>query len=409
MKKTSRSVSILILAQACASAASAQTRIDAAASRPMSPVFASAVSAPALTTAFLASPSILSAAALTAPAPLAAPSLPSAQSAAAAIPAAAAVAPAAAPAAASRAEALAAPALAGLRAEQDGIDRPAQPGEAASAPALQARFNASFDGAVPPSGEYRAPTWNDQTKIDEAARRAVTLSPTAAALQNEFARNGGRTSIDERYRADYQGAAFGHQYAPGVVLTRDVIDNAPWEFIQSIAARAQVENNSWYADVPASAEKLTAAVVNSLLVFGELTNSTSHAQSWATDKDHKSLDGSYVMWTWYEQLLNYARSTAHLNDSKLFAWVRDSLSKMVSGNSAYQYSLWEMLKGTYYRPGSALNGQQLPAGAPRIDQATYDRAAQKIYGSDGRGTRAPNAQGNVMEWALGWLKKRGEF
>ena len=282
----------------------------------------------------------------------------------------------------------------------------------------EAEFGAHYDGSIqdgvdfPPNADFRAPNDVQQAKISEAARLASARSMTARSLQTEFANRGGGYLIDYRPDADYQSAAFRDQFGrPGVVLTREVIDHAPWEFIQAAVARAQSINNRWCDDVPPSAEKLTAAMIQSLTAFGELSGSTSRSQGWATDKDHQARDGRYVMWTWYEQALAYARSSAHLVDSQFFTWSRDFLSKLVSRKSAYQYSLWEMLTGAYSRPGTALHEQALPADAPRIDEATYNRGSQKIYGVNGRGKPAPGHEDetSAVSWFLSWLKQRNEI
>ena len=227
-------------------------------------------------------------------------------------------------------------------------------------------------------------------------------------------------------------AAVDHFGRPVILLTNDLLnrDNghwediyrgAPWEFIAAVIAREQVLHNSWYGAIPASAEKLAVSFMSMVRVFVDLTNGTS--RSWATDKDYQAVPNdrsTYTQWNWFEQLVAAARDAArgvgtnsgHLIDSQFFSWIRDFTAPQDKGAiSAFQYSLWEQYDGKYYRPGDAKNGQPLPPGAPRIDKATYDRAAQVAYGSDGKGS----AQNGGLDaqtaygWIIKWLKDRREI
>ncbi len=198
----------------------------------------------------------------------------------------------------------------------------------------------------------------------------------------------------------------------------DIYRGAPWEFIAAVIAREQVFYSSWYMAIPASAEKLAASFMNMTRVFVDLTNGTS--RSWATDKDYRFVVGGdrYLQWDWFEQLVAAARAavmgagtnTGHLIESKFFSWIRDFTAPQEKGAiPAFQYSLWEQFDGKYYRPGDAKNGLPLPADAPRIDKATYDRAAYTAYGADGKGNAQNVDQQTVYGWIIQWLKNRREI
>lgn len=290
---------------------------------------------------------------------------------------------------------------------------------------------ARFDGAS--FGSYRNLDFGERQKIDATERFASNGSPVFRSLNDEFRRQGGYYLLDNNPNAKYMAAAaVDRQNRPVILLTTDLLNRyngrseeayrgAPWEYIASVIAREQVFFNSWYAAIPASAEKLAVTFMNMTRVFVDLTNGTS--RSWATDKDYQSVPGdrsSYAQWSWFEQLVAAARAAAqgtgtnvgHLIDSKFYSWVRDYTAPQdKAAMPAFQYSLWEMLDGRYYRPGDAKNGQPLPANAPRIDQATYDRAANVAYGADGKGN---DARGNrdaqtAYGWIIQWLKDRFEI
>lgn len=302
--------------------------------------------------------------------------------------------------------------------------------------------------AAVPEGPSPARGWEDSGRLfdgsrrlygSEAAKVEATLrygaagSAVFASLNGEFRSQGGYFVLDRNPNAKYMAAAAVDAAGrPVIVLTNDLLNRyngrsedmyrgAPWEFIASVIAREQVFFNAWYSVIPASAEKLAISFMNMSRVFVDLTNGTS--RSWATDKDYQAVSGdrsTYTQWNWFEQLVAAARdaargvgtNTGHLIDSKLFSWVRDWTAPQEKASvPAFQYSLWEQLDGHYYRPGDARNGQPLPPGAPRIDQATYDRAAQTAYGADGKGS-APqgglDAQ-SAYGWIIQWLKDRFEI
>ena len=286
---------------------------------------------------------------------------------------------------------------------------------------------------TPNFGPHRQLSYNEQGKLDATLRYGANGSQVFFSLNNEFANQGGYYLLDSNPNAKYMAAAAMDQNRrPVIVLTDDLLNRfngrhedsyrgAPWEFIASVIAREQVFFNAWYAVIPASAEKLAISYMNMTRVFVDLTNGTS--RSWATDKDYQAVSGdrsTYTQWNWFEQLVAAARAaargvgtnTGHLIDSKLFSWARDWTSVQDKASvPSFQYSLWEMYDGKYYRPGDAKNGQPLPPGAPRIDKATYDRAAQTAYGSDGKGS-APqgglDAQ-TAYGWIIQWLKDRFEI
>ena len=283
-----------------------------------------------------------------------------------------------------------------------------------------------FDGA------YRRLEGAEQAKLEATVRYGASGSQVFAALNGEFHNQGGYFVLDRDPNARYMAAAaVDSSRRPVIVLTYDLLNRyqgrpedmyrgAPWEFIASVIAREQVFYNGWYGVIPASAEKLAISYMNMTRVFVDLTNGTS--RSWATDKDYQAVAGdrsSYTQWNWFEQLVAAARSASagagtssgHLIESKFFSWVRDFTAGQDKASvPAFQYSLWEQLDGRYYRPGDARNGQPLPPGAPRIDQAAYDRAAGTAYGVDGKG-RAPNGeldQQSAYGWIIKWLKDRFE-
>lgn len=295
-----------------------------------------------------------------------------------------------------------------------------------------------FDGAgnretgaqlVDPNfGPYRRLSWNEQSKLDTTVRYGANGSQVFAALNGEFTNQGGYYLLDSNPNAKYMAAAAVDQNRrPVIILTHDLLNRyqgrsedsyrgAPWEFIASIIAREQVFYNAWYSVIPAAAEKLAISYMNMTRVFVDLTNGTS--RSWATDKDYQAVSGdraTYTQWKWFEQLVAASRAAArgvgtnsgHLLDSKFFSWVRDwTAPQDKAAIPAFQYSLWEQYDGRYYRPGDAKNGQPLPPGAPRIDKATYDRAAHTAYGTDGKGTPDQN---NAYGWIIKWLKDRFEI
>jgi hypothetical protein len=300
-----------------------------------------------------------------------------------------------------------------------------------------------FDGALnsqtgaqlvdPRFGSYRRLAWNEQAKLDATVRYGSNGSQVFQSLNGEFQSQGGYYLLDSNPNARYlSAAAVDSNNRPVIILTHDLLNRyngrsedeyrgAPWEFIAAMIAREQVFYNNWYGVIPASAEKLAISYMNMTRVFVDLTNGTS--RSWATDKDYAAVAGTrtdYTQWNWFEQLVAAARSaaqgagtnTGHLIESKFFSWVRDyKASEDKSAVPAFQYSLWEQLDGRYYRPGDSKNGQPLPAGAPRIDKAAYDRAAGTAYGADGKGNGANGAldQNTAYGWIIKWLKDRFEF
>ncbi len=370
----------------------------------------------------LTAPSLVPSLAVMAPA-LAAPSVtPAAAVTAAIVPAA--VLPAAQPLAlqAARASAASAP-----------LDGPSDWSDA----------NRRFDGAGnretgaqlvdPRFGPYHRLNYNEQGKIDATVRYGANGSQVFAALNGEFSNQGGYYLLDSNPNAKYMAAAAVDQNRrPVIILTYDLLNRyqgrsedsyrgAPWEFIASVIAREQIFYNAWYSVIPAAAEKLAISYMNMTRVFVDLTNGTS--RSWATDKDYQAVSGdrsTYTQWNWFEQLVAAARSAArgvgtnsgHLLDSKFFSWVRDwTAGQDKAAIPAFHYSLWEQYDGRYYRPGDAKNGSALPPGAPRIDKATYDRAARTAYGSDGKGSAQNGGldQQNAYGWIIQWLKDRFEI
>jgi len=314
---------------------------------------------------------------------------------------------------------------------------------ASDAPGAQAPGDAGrgFDGNLETGarlvdanfGPYRRLYGSEQDKLNATVRYGANGSQVFAALNGEFQSQGGYYLLDSDPNAKYMAAAaVDNNRRPVIILTHDLLNRyngrsgdmyrgAPWEFIASVIAREQVFYNAWYSVIPASAEKLAISFMNMSRVFVDLTNGTS--RSWATDKDYQAVSGdrsTYTQWNWFEQLVAAARSAAqgvgtnsgHLIDSKLFSWARDWTAPQEKASiPAFQYSLWEQFDGRYYRPGDAKNGQPLPPGAPRIDKAAYDRAAQTAYGADGKGS-APqgglDAQ-SAYGWIIRWLKDRFEI
>lgn len=317
------------------------------------------------------------------------------------------------------------------------------PDGSAQGPVDRSDLNRLFDGAGntetgaqlvdPRFGSYRRLYGSEQGKLDATLRYGSNGSQVFASLNDEFSRQGGYYLLDGNPNAKYMAAAAVDQNRrPVIILTYDLLNRyngrsediyrgAPWEFIASVIAREQVFYNAWYASIPASAEKLAASFMNMTRVFVDLTNGTS--RSWATDKDFQAVSGdraTYTQWNWFEQLVAAARDAAagagtnsgHLIDSKFFSWVRDwTAPQDKAAVPAFQYSLWEQYDGHYYRPGDAKNGQPLPAGAPRIDKATYDRAAQTAYGSDGKGSAQNGGTDTTSAygWIIQWLKDRFEI
>jgi hypothetical protein len=284
----------------------------------------------------------------------------------------------------------------------------------------------------PNFGPYRRLYGSEQAKLEATLRYGANGSQVFAALNGEFQNQGGYYLLDSNPNARYMAAAAVDQNRrPVIVLTHDLLNRyngrsediyrgAPWEFIASVIAREQIFYNAWYAVIPASAEKLAISYMNMTRVFVDLTDGKSNL--WATDKDYQATAGdrtTYTQWNWFEQLVAAARAavqgagtnSGHIIESKFFSWVRDwTAGQDKAAVPAFQYSLWEQFDGKYYRPGDAKNGQPLPPGAPRIDKATYDRAANTAYGADGKG-RAQNGQldqQTAYGWIIQWLKDRFE-
>ncbi|MEK7232849.1 MAG: hypothetical protein AAB268_03465 [Elusimicrobiota bacterium] len=282
-------------------------------------------------------------------------------------------------------------------------------------------------------GGYRQLSASERIKVEATLRFGADKSPVFRALNAEFVRKGGSYLLDSNPKARYAAAAsVDSHFRPVITLTYDLLNRyqgrnddmyrgAPWEFIASVIAREQIFFNDWYAPIPFSAEKLAVSFMNMTRVFVDLTDGTS--KSWATDKDYQATAGdntTYTQWSWFEQLRAAGRdaargagtNTGHLIDSKFFSWVRDWIAPQdKSAIPAFQFSLWEQLKGLYYRPGNSKNGQPLPMDAPRIDRKTYDGAAEVAYGSDGKGNNPNGAldTSTAYGWIIQWLKDRREI
>ena len=315
-----------------------------------------------------------------------------------------------------------------------------------TAPGPQDPFNGwsngarSFDGARggaafidTQSYRYRQLNGGERAKLDATVRAASGSSAVFRDLNSEFQSKGGYFVLDTDQSARFMSAAaVDRNNRPVIVLTWDLLNRyngkweeiyrgAPWEFIAASIAREQVFFNGWYANIPASAEKLAISMMNMVRVFVELTDGKSN--SWATDKDFQATQNdstSYLGWNWFEQLVIASRdaargvggSTGHLIESKFFLWARDWVAAQPekAGVKGFKYALWEQFDGKYYRPGDAKNGQPLPADAPRIDQAAYDQASYTVYGADGKGS-AQNGTADsqtVFGWIIQWLKARFE-
>lgn len=296
----------------------------------------------------------------------------------------------------------------------------------------QAAAGPGFGPIDPSLWGFRNPNHSERRKIEVSLQAAGARSPVFQELNSQFQREGGYFLIDNNRNARYLATATKNQWRnPVIVLTWDLLNRfngrdedvyrgAPWEFIASVMAREQMYFSDWYSSIPDSAEKLTIAFMNMVRVFVELTDGRS--SSWATDKDYQGTPGdskSHVAWNWFEQLLFAARAavqgvgtnTGHIIESNIFAWARDSAAaEQKAGIPAFQFSLWEMQDGKYYRRGDAKNGQPLPSQAPRIDRATYDRESYKVYGADGKGSNNQGSldAGTVFGWIIQWLKDRFE-
>ncbi|MBI4424129.1 MAG: hypothetical protein HY554_10405 [Elusimicrobia bacterium] len=274
---------------------------------------------------------------------------------------------------------------------------------------------------VSAAGWYRDPNYNERARIDETIRRAYNESPTFANLYNEFQRKGGRFAMDDNGSADYWAAARGADWQPQIVLTRDMFwrrnynsdPGAPWQFIASMIAREMVHSNSWIADIPPSAERIAIAFASMARVFSELTfdarsQTGGRTWSWATDKDYKAADGSVVQWGWYEAMVNAGRAVlanTHFNGTDFFQkWVYWAAERW-SSDPAYHYSLWEQHSRKQWRTDGR-NDQPVPANVPAIDQATFQRASDKVFGNDGKGGGASDS---ILEWFLGWLRGNREI
>ncbi|MBI3551854.1 MAG: hypothetical protein HY077_04995 [Elusimicrobia bacterium] len=279
---------------------------------------------------------------------------------------------------------------------------------------------------------YYGPSYNESAKITAARGWASQKSQAFSALNSEFDRKGGYFLMSTNLAGGaLASSGWDRSQRPVIVLSHDLLNRfngkwqdeyrgAPWEFIASVIAREQVFSSDWYASIPASAEKLAASVMNLVKVFVDLTNGTT--RSWATDKDFRQTANdakSYVAWGWFEQLViaardaaaNVGRNAGHFIDSKFMAWARDWTAPKEASNPAFQYTLWELYDGKFYRPNDPRNGQPIPSNVPRIDKATYDREAYKVYGADGKANNQANqldAQ-TIFGWIISWLKGRSEI
>lgn len=260
-----------------------------------------------------------------------------------------------------------------------------------------------FDGAF---ASYRAPTYVEQSKIDESLRRGAQSSLVARDLIREFLDQGGRFAIDPDAQAAYHGKAFLDRYdRPTVALTQDTISNGSWAFILATIGREIMNFNGWYQGVPASAERLAIQYAHMALIFAEATNGS--ARAWSTNLDHNHRnEGTYFVWAWYEKLLQAVTSTTTgFIESDYFIWLRDFVARQTASNPSHQYSLYEQLTGRHYRPGTAIHDTPIPSDIPRLTQAQHDAASSRVYGEDGNGDN--NANANLLGYLRGWFYDRG--
>lgn len=267
----------------------------------------------------------------------------------------------------------------------------------------------AFDGMSQkeaPAASYDTPSWSEQRKIDEARRLIAQGSPIAASLDQEFRNRGGQIWIDRNSGAAYHAAAFRDRYGrPTIALTADTVDNGSWAFIAGMLTDKQTNFSAWYNVVPASAERLAIETAHLAMSFAEATNGS--ATAWSTNLDHNHLgEGTYYVWSWYEQLLKAATGASFI-ESDFFAWLRDFTSKQISSNPSYQYSLYERFTGQHYRPGTPEHETPIPAHIPRLNTNDHQAASEKIYGSDGNGDNGANT--NLLGFIRGWFSRRGNI
>ena len=288
------------------------------------------------------------------------------------------------------------------------LDQMAAPSSPDASSAQQFQIGAQqYDGAAV-AASYRYPTYSEQGKIDESLRRGAQLSPLANDLINEFRDQGGQFAIDQNGQAAYHGTAFRDTLdRPTVALTLDTISNGSWAFILATVGREIMNFNGWYGVVPASAERLAIQYAHMAMIFAQATNGS--ARAWSTNLDHNHMnEGTYFVWAWYEKLLQAATSaTVGFIDSEYFVWLRDFVANQTATNPSYQYSLYERLTGTHYRPNSPLHNTPIPANVQRLTQAQHDAASSRVYGADGNGDNGANA--NLLGYLRGWFGRRGNI
>ncbi len=250
----------------------------------------------------------------------------------------------------------------------------------------------------------RFPTGEESVKIRESLRRSSELSDLAADLRKKFEGIFGSFRVDPNPEAAYHGQASASGGAARITLTADTLNNTPWAFIAAIIAREQTWFNGFYKSVPDSVEKLAVAYGHMVMVFADITNSSTRA--WSTNLDHVHKDGDpnkpYV-WDWYFNLLQAALRDA-FTDSVFFNQLRNKVAAEISDNPAFRYSLYERYEGV------TEDGRTVPDSL-RIDKDTYRQAKKKLYGDNGQGDddKDPDTQRkNFLGLVRTWFRDRGE-
>jgi hypothetical protein len=292
------------------------------------------------------------------------------------------------------------------------LQRLAQPNIGAeSASAAGANIAASLTN-------LRTPSWEEQNKLNIAANETwARNAPITKDLHEQFVNRGGRVLVDQDRLARYHARASANPADNVIAMTVDAIGaeagavNGSWASIQSLLAREQTHFYPDYAwngqtGLPPSAEKLAMAYAYMAMCFAELTNGS--ARAWSTNLDIRENNKAFI-WGHYHALLEAAQANGFIA-TRFFTFLRDTLARQVSANPAYQYSLYEMNTGLHWRPDTALHQTPIPANVPRLNDAQYQQASQKIYGADGEGDiNQPKQTENFLGFIKSWFTQRGNI
>lgn len=248
----------------------------------------------------------------------------------------------------------------------------------------------------------------EKRKVDAARAAFVAKSRIAAFFDADFTRKSGGELLDPTPTADYHGEAYVDAIGrPQILLTHDTVNESSWAFMHAIKLREQTFSNDKYADLPASAEKMAVAYASMALGFAEATDSSIN--SWAPETiDHRHKGGNLYVWSYYHALHQAAMAPVNqLVNSRFFTTIRDQVAKVTADNPAFQFSIYELHTGKYFRPDSSLNGQDIPSHIRRLTRHEYEAALLRFYGENYDGGKV--TESNFWDGVLKWFRMRGNI